>query len=44
MLNEKEDNDEKLEYIDKLNGNKKKYDYINKIIKTKENRRKKRKN
>ena len=35
MLNKKEDNDEKLKYIDKLNANKKNYDYINnKIINT----------
>ena len=36
MLNENKDNDEQLEYIDKLNANKKNYDYIsNEIIKTK---------
>ena len=35
MLNKKDDNDEKLKYINKLNGNKKNYDYINnKIINT----------
>ena len=35
MVNKKEDNDEKLKYIDKLNANKKNYDYINnKIINT----------
>ena len=45
MLNKKEDNDEKLEYIDKLNPNKKNYDYINnKIINSKKNKRNKRKN
>ena len=35
MLNKKENNDKKLEYIDRLNANKKNYDCINnKIINT----------
>ena len=40
MLSKKEDNDEKLKYINKLNANKKNYDYINnKIINTKKKRK-----
>ena len=42
MLNKKEDNDEKLKYIGKLNANKKNYDYINNgIINTRKRREEK---
>ena len=41
MLNKTGDDNEKIKYIDKLNADKKDYDYINnKIIETKKNGKK----
>ena len=44
MLNKTGDDNKKIKYIDKLNANKKDYDFINnKIIETKRKNRQKRK-